>query len=241
MNKGAKLTVTVSVIVPVLNEAEGVVAFLDQFKPLRPLGIEIIVVDGGSVDDTPALAAPMADAVIVAAQGRSRQMNAGAALARGAILLFLHSDTRLPQAQELVAAINRLPANFGWGFFDVALSGKTWWGAVIAFLMNRRSRLTGVATGDQGIFIDASIFRSVGGFADIPLMEDIALSKTLKAKIARPWNPGLKVVTSSRRWRKRGVVKTVLLMWWLRLLYVVGVSPRRLHRLYYGQVPRDKS
>jgi rSAM/selenodomain-associated transferase 2 len=222
-----------SIIVPVLNESAGIAAALDALAPARAAGHEVIVVDGGSIDGTRAAAEPLADRVISAPRGRASQMNAGAALASGDVLLFLHADTRLPpRATEWLAA--RLDASGRtWGRFDVRIDGRHPLLLIIAWLMNARSRLTGIATGDQAIFVRRDAFAALGGFPAIALMEDVAFSAA-----ARRRSPPLclreRVVTSGRRWEAKGVVRTMLLMWWLRLRFFLGASPERLHRSYYG-------
>ena len=219
----------ISIIVPALDEAEGIEACLAPLQALRARGAEVIVVDGGSRDATRALAAPLADAVLESVRGRARQMNEGAALARGEVLLFLHADTLLPEGADhaIARAMKRTP----WGRFDVAITGTDPLLAVVAATMNLRSRLSGIATGDQAIFVRRDEFRAAGGFPEIPLMEDVALCKRLKG-IARPACLRERVVTSGRRWERRGTLRTILLMWRLRLAYALGVDPRRLARRY---------
>lgn len=228
-----------SIIVPVLNEAAGVVATLQALQALRSRGVEIVVVDGGSLDGTLDLARPLADQVLVAPRGRARQMNAGAAVAHGRILLFLHADTRLPEQADLTileAIDDSLERRF-WGRFDVVIEGRSPWLKLVARLMNLRSRLTGIATGDQAIFVARSAFRAAGGFPDIPLMEDIALSKALKrvGRLGHPVCLAARVSTSGRRWEKHGVWRTILFMWWLRLRYFLGADPVRL-AIEYGYI-----
>ncbi|HKH95348.1 MAG TPA: TIGR04283 family arsenosugar biosynthesis glycosyltransferase [Beijerinckiaceae bacterium] len=225
-----------SIVVPVLDEAEGIAAHLSALAPLRANGAEVIVVDGGSTDATCELAEPLADRVVVAPRGRATQMNAGAALASGDVLVFLHADTRLPaQADRLIAAA--LTAARRWGRFDVAIEGRHPLLPLVAGLMNLRSRATGIATGDQAIFVTREAFREVRGYPDIPLMEDIALSCALKRR-SRPACIAQRVTTSGRRWERRGVVRTIATMWRLRLAFFLGASPRRL-ALDYGYRPRD--
>ena len=223
----------VSIVVPVLNEARTIRACLEPLQQWRPSGIEILVVDGGSVDATPVLASALCDRVIHASRGRARQMNAGAEAGAGDLLVFLHADTRLPEELDFRELAARLESGSGWGFFDVRLSGRRWPLRVVEWLMNRRSRLTGIGTGDQVLTITRNRFVPAGGFPDIPLMEDIAMSRTLKRRFGRPVNPGGTVTTSSRRWEERGIMPTVLLMWKLRLLYFLGVSSRKLYGRYY--------
>jgi rSAM/selenodomain-associated transferase 2 len=219
----------VSIVVPTLNE-EGVLA--RTLERARQPGVqEIIVVDGGSSDATCAVAARAADLVLSAPRGRATQMNAGAARARGDILLFLHADTLVPTgfAQAVVAACQQ-PEVVG-GRFDVNLEPSTPLIRLTGALMNRRSRLTHISTGDQTLFIRRDIFEQLGGYADVPLMEDIELSRRMK-RAGRIACLSERVTTSARRWQKNGVVRTILLMWSLRVLYFCGVSPARLHRIY---------
>jgi len=217
-----------SIVVPALNEAAGIAGCLEALAPLRARGHEVIVADGGSADGTADIAAPLADRVIRAPRGRAAQMNAGAALASGDALLFLHADTRLPpEADRLVR--EALGAH-AWGRFDVAIDSDDPRLAVIAFFINRRSRLTGIATGDQAIFVRRADFP---GFPELALMEDVALSRLLRRR-GRPACLRARVRTSGRRWEARGVLRTILLMWRLRLLYRLGVSPERLARRYHG-------
>jgi rSAM/selenodomain-associated transferase 2 len=219
-----------SIVVPVLDEAAGITATLQALAPLRAAGHELIVVDGGSRDDTAARAAPWADRVLQAPRGRARQMNAGAAVAGGEVLLFLHADTKLPpQADEAVA--QALGRGHVWGRFDVRISGRSRWFGPIAALMNLRSRLTGIATGDQAIFVTRAQFQALGGFADQPLMEDIELSRRLRA-VGPPACLRERVLTSGRRWETHGVWRTIVLMWRLRWRYWRGESPEMLARAY---------
>jgi len=228
-----------SIIIPVLNEAATLTAALLALQPLRTAGHEIIVVDGRSHDASLSLAEEWADQVIRSERGRARQMNAGAAIARHEVLLFLHADTQLPpHADQLI--IEGLQKNtrhlYQWGRFDVQLSGKYFLLRVIERSMNWRSRLTGIATGDQAIFIYRDLFQRIGGFPDIPLMEDITLSRTLK-RHGSPLCLQQRVITSSRRWEQRGIVRTLLLMWRLRLAYALGTDPQRLAQLYEHTKP----
>jgi rSAM/selenodomain-associated transferase 2 len=220
-----------SIIMPVLDEGEGIAAALDALADLRALGTEVIVVDGGSRDATIQRARMRADRVISAPRGRALQMNAGAETSAGDVLLFLHADTRLPADAEHIV-LNRLErSGCIWGRFDVKIDGRNPLLAVVAAFMNIRSRLTGIATGDQAIFVRRDAFRAAGGFAAIPLMEDIALSKRLK-RVSPPLCLRECVVTSGRRWENHGVLNTVLLMWRLRLAYFFGADPRALARRY---------
>lgn len=217
-----------SIIVPALDEAAGIQATLQGLAPLRQRGHEVVVVDGGSSDETAALAAPAADRVISASRGRARQMNAGAGVATGEALVFLHADTRLPlEADRLIGqALERR----SWGRFDVRIEGGLAL-ALVAFLMNWRSRLTGIATGDQAIFARRAAFESIGGFPDLPLMEDIEISARLK-KLSAPACIRERAVTSARRWERHGVLRTIFLMWRLRLAYFFGARPDELARRY---------
>ncbi len=221
-----------SIILPTLDEAAGITAALAPLQALRRAGHEVIVADGGSTDGTPALAAPLADRVIAAPRGRARQMNAGAAVATGDALLFLHADTRLPEgAVDVIAeALSRR----AWGRFDVCIAGRPALLGVVAAMMNLRSRLTGIATGDQAIFVSRAAFDTVGGFQDQPLMEDIELSKRLK-RLGQPASLRDKAITSGRRWEHHGVWHTILLMWRLRFDYWRGVPVERLARRYYPE------
>ena len=215
-----------SIIVPVLNEAAGIARCLEALVPLRAGGHEVIVVDGGSEDRTAAIAATLADRVLVAPRGRARQMNAGAAAAGGDALVFLHADTRLPpEADQLIAAALKEGL---WGRFDVRIESAHPLLRVVACAMNLRSRLTGIATGDQAIFVRRTAF---AGFPEIALMEDIAFSKAMKRR-GPPACLRARVTTSGRRWERGGILRTVLLMWRLRLAYFLGASPDELARRY---------
>lgn len=213
-----------SIIIPCLNEAPGIVAALELLQPLRRRGTEVIVADGGSSDASAALAAPLADRVLTAPRGRATQMNAGAAAAQGDVLLFLHADCALPaDADRLI--IERLAASGkSWGRFDLALTGMHPLLRVVACMMNWRSRLTKIATGDQGMFVARELFAAAGRFPAIPLMEDVALSKILKAHGA-PLCLDERIIASGRRWERHGMMRTVLLMWRLRLAYYFGANP----------------
>jgi rSAM/selenodomain-associated transferase 2 len=218
-----------SIIIPAIDEAERLATTLPSLARLRRAGHEIVVVDGGSRDDTRARIGPLVDRVLVAGRGRARQMNAGAAASTGDVLLFLHADSLLPGDTE--AAIAGALGHSCWGRFDVRLWGREWSFRVIEAFMNLRSRLTGIATGDQAIFVEREAFKQVGGYPDIPLMEDVAISRLLKA-IARPACLRQRVVTSARRWRVNGIARTVLLMWRLRLAFALGADPGQLARRY---------
>jgi len=220
-----------SVIMPVLDEGEGIGATLDALANLRSLGTEVIVVDGGSRDATIQRARLRADRVISAPRGRAPQMNAGAAKAAGDVLLFLHADTRLPADADHVVLNGLERSGRAWGRFDVSIDGRAPLLAVVGRLMNLRSRLTGIATGDQAIFVRREAFQTAGGFPELPLMEDIALCKRLK-RVSRPLCLAERVVTSGRRWEKHGVLRTMVLMWRLRLAYLLGADPKELARQY---------
>lgn len=220
-----------SIIVPVLNEAAGVACALHALATLRRRGAEVIVVDGGSEDDTRARATPHADHILTAAPGRAAQMNAGAQAARADVLLFLHADTRLPADADTHIQRALAGSGYEWGRFDVRIAGTSRWLPVIAWLMNRRSAVTGIATGDQAMFTTRHAFDRVGGFPRQALMEDIALSRRLK-RLSRPACLQARVTTSGRRWDGNGALRTVVLMWGLRLAYYGGVSPARLAHWY---------
>jgi len=219
-----------SIVMPVLDEAAGIEAALRPLQALRRRGVELVLVDGGSADDTPGLAAGWVDACLYAPRGRASQMDAGARRARSGILLFLHADTILPEeADSLVRAA--IEAGAQWGRFDVRIAGRPAMLRVVAALMNLRSRLTGIATGDQAIFVTRAAFERIGGFPLQPLMEDIEISRRLKA-IGPPACLRAKVTTSGRRWERRGAWATILLMWRLRWRYWRGESPERLAQAY---------
>jgi rSAM/selenodomain-associated transferase 2 len=221
---------SLAIVIPVLDEAPRIGELLRELQPLRQAGVELVVADGGSRDGTPEIAAAFADAVIDAPRGRARQMNAGAAASRGDILLFLHADTLLPSA-GVAAVMAAIEDGAQWGRFDVRIAGQAPLLRVVARMMNWRSRLTGIATGDQAIFVRREMFERVGGYPELPLMEDIRLSATLK-RLAPPACLREQVTTSGRRWEQRGVLRTILLMWWLRAAFFLGASPTWLARLY---------
>jgi rSAM/selenodomain-associated transferase 2 len=222
---------SLSIIIPVLDEAANIVAGLQTLGPLRARGAEVIVVDGGSTDATVALARPHAEFVITSARGRAPQMNAGAAIARGAVLLFLHADTRLPADADRLVLDGLVRSRRAWGRFDVTIEGTHPLLAVIGAAMNLRSRATGIATGDQAMFVTRAAFDAAGGFPDIALMEDVTLARHLK-RVSRPLCLRARVTTSGRRWEQRGLWRTVFLMWRLRLAYFLGADPTDLARRY---------
>jgi rSAM/selenodomain-associated transferase 2 len=223
-----------SIIMPVLDEGEGIGSALDALAALRALGVEVIVVDGGSRDATIQRARLRADHVVKARRGRALQMNAGAETAAGNVLLFLHADTRLPDAADHLVLDGLARSGRAWGRFDVTIGRSSPMLALVASFMNIRSRLTGIATGDQAIFVQRDVFRAVGGFPAIALMEDVALSKRLK-RVSRPLSLRQRANTSGRRWETQGVLRTVMLMWRLRLAYFFGADPDTLAKRYgYG-------
>lgn len=221
----------VSIIMPTLNEAEGIVLTLQSLQLFRSEGHELIVVDAGSDDNTVALAKPLADQVISSERGRAMQMNAGAKLARGDILLFLHADTTLPENAMTLMCEGLQQTGKCWGRFDLRLSGRQLLLRIVERLINLRSRLTGIASGDQAIFIRRGRFLVIDGFPEIPLMEDISISRTLKF-YSDPLCLKQPVLTSSRRWEQHGIIRTILLMWRLRLSYYLGADPAALAQKY---------
>ncbi len=221
----------ISIIIPSLDEAERIAATLVALQPLRQAGHEVIVVDGGSRDATVSLALPLADRVHLAPRGRATQMNAGARVAHGDVLLFLHADTKLPEgAADAIAGA--LATGRCWGRFDIAISGRSPILPFVATMMNLRTRLTGIATGDMGIFVERSWFDQVGGYPALPLMEDIALSKALNRVAGRPAVLPERVATSGRRWETHGPLRTIVAMWRMRLEYFFGAEPARLAARY---------
>jgi len=229
--------VKISIVMPVLDEARTIVACLTELQGARGRGVELILVDGGSTDATLALARPLADRVLSAPRGRASQMNAGAAAARGNVLWFVHADTQVSEVHEQKIAWATAHAWGGrWGRFDVCIDSTDSRLAMVSRMMNWRSKLSGIATGDQTIFVSRLLFERVGGFPDLPLMEDIALSKRLRCA-SSPACLSPPVLTSARRWEKHGVWRTIGLMWWLRAAYFLGVPPAALARRY-GYLPR---
>lgn len=218
-----------SIIIPCLNEEKGIDLFLSRLQPLRSQ-CELILVDGGSQDLTMTRAKPFVDRIVIAEMGRAEQMNKGADVAQSSVLLFLHADTFLPDdaLAQIQLAIDK---GYQWGRFDVRLLGQHPLLPVISWSMNLRSALTHIVTGDQGLFVDKMLFFKVGQYQKIALMEDIALSKTLKA-IATPYRIRSCIEASARRWLKFGIYKTIALMCWCRLQYFIGVDPSYLSQLY---------
>ena len=226
----ARAALRLSIILPVLDESAAIGATLDALAPLRAAGHEVLVVDGGSQDDTVALCRGAGCQVLGSARGRARQMNAGAARAQGEVLVFLHADTQLPARADMLIGL-ALQQGALWGRFDVRILGPSSLLPVIAALMNLRSRWSGIATGDQAMFVRRDLFQRLGGFADQALMEDIDLSSRLRA-VGRPACLRQPVHTSGRRWQTHGVWRTIWQMWRLRWRYWRGVSPELLAREY---------
>jgi len=220
-----------SVVIPCLNEAGIIVQLLETLQGARADGIELILVDGGSVDNTLTLSAPLVDKLIDSEAGRAQQMNAGAAVATGEILWFLHADSVIGGEFPMQIVTAMVASTRDWGHFNIRLSGRHLLLRVIEFMMNWRSRLSGIVTGDQGMFIRRELFVRLGGFPEIPLMEDIAMSRRLK-RSSRPLVLLQHLITSSRRWEQFGIVPTVLLMWRLRWAYYLGADPERLAQRY---------
>ncbi|MDV6317685.1 TIGR04283 family arsenosugar biosynthesis glycosyltransferase [Chromohalobacter sp. HP20-39] len=223
MAQESPATPWLSVVVPVLNEAETIQACLTALLPLWVCGVEIVVVDGGSDDDTVALARPLANRVLVSERGRARQMNHGGRESRGDCLVFVHADTRLPRRADLLIDW-ALKGPACWGRFDVEIERGFALAGLVGWSMNRRSRLTGITTGDQAIFMTREAFGIVGGFPDQPLMEDIEISRRLR-RLSAPACLAPRVTTSARRWQQQVPLRTIVTMWWLRLRYWCGVSP----------------
>lgn len=218
-----------AIVVPMLDEAATLPALLVHLAGWRARGCEVVLVDGGSRDDSVEMARAAGFRVLIAERGRARQMNAGAQACGRALMLFLHADTRLPEAAD--AVVCAALAVQAWGRFDVHIDGRPRMLRVVAALMNLRSRLSGIATGDQAIFVRRDVFEAVGGFPDQPLMEDIELSCRL-LRVSRPACLRARVRTSGRRWEQRGVWRTIALMWRLRWAYWRGVPAERLAEAY---------
>jgi rSAM/selenodomain-associated transferase 2 len=226
---------TLCIVVPVLDEAPNLASQLGALQPFRRRGARVVVVDGGSGDDSLAIAAEFADFALVSARGRARQMNAGAATCSAELLLFLHADTRLPHDADTLVR-RALQAPHRWGRFDVAIDSPRPVMRLVETLMNLRSRWTGIATGDQAVFVRRDLFDQVGGFPDQPLMEDVALSTRLK-RHGPPACLRERVTTSARRWERQGPWRTILLMWRLRAAYALGVDPAKLATRYGYRPP----
>jgi rSAM/selenodomain-associated transferase 2 len=223
-------SISLSIIIPALNEAANLPLLLAQLAPLRERGAQLIVADGGSDDGAPELLAELAQ-WLPAPRGRARQMNAGAAQASGELLWFVHADSQIPPAADHLIGAALADGQHCWGRFDVAISGRPWMLKVVAQMINWRSRLTGIATGDQGIFVRRSTFEGLGGFADLPLMEDVELTSRLR-KISKPACIRERLTTSGRRWQTRGVWRTIFLMWRLRWAYWRGVPIAQIAEAY---------
>ena len=223
-----------SIVVPTLDEAAGIATFLEALQPLRARGVQLVVADGGSRDGTVAAAAALADRVVCVARGRAAQMNAGAALCDGDVLLFLHADCTLPECADQLILQALAASRRRWGRFDVRLSGAATPLRIVERAMNLRSRLTGICTGDQGIFVQRALFERSGGFPELELMEDIAFSARLR-RWGRPLCLPQVLVASSRRWETNGVWRTIVLMWRLRLAFFFGAEPRQLAKIYHGR------
>ena len=219
----------ISIIIPALNEEKSIKALLQQLQIYRQQGHEVIVVDAGSHDETVSISDSLADKVITSDAGRARQMNKGVTESKNEVLWFLHVDTAIPD--NVIETIQKSLIKYKWGRFNIELSGSHFSFRVIEKMINVRSCFSGIATGDQGIFVKRKIFESIGGYPEIPLMEDVALSKKLK-NISQPICIKETLTTSSRRWEKNGIIKTTLLMWHLRFLYWMGVNPDKLAKLY---------
>lgn len=222
-----------TIVIPVLNEAPTIAPAMAQLLSIAGDQWQVVLVDGGSQDGTMQQVQHLPLLTVSSAAGRAQQMNRGAELAAGELILFLHADTQLPADFSSLLMRDFFNSDHQWGRFDVELDDARWPYRMIGWFINHRSALTGVCTGDQAFFVRRRFFRELGGFADLPLMEDIEFSLR-----ARRWSRPLRVRdtvrTSARRWSRNGVLKTILLMWWLRLAYRLGVSPVTLHRWYYG-------
>lgn len=220
-----------SIIVPLLNERQQLTSLINHAKEWRDKGCEIILVDGGSTDGSLSVLQESGLKTLSAPRGRAHQMNAGAAVAEGDMLLFLHADTRLCEGAHTLVREALARSNSGWGRFDVRIDGDHWLLKIVGGLMNLRSRLTGVATGDQCLFLSATTFQAVGGFPKQPLMEDIEISRRL-LRLSRPICLRRKITTSGRRWLDNGIGRTIWLMWRLRWAYWRGTSAEQLARYY---------
>jgi rSAM/selenodomain-associated transferase 2 len=225
----------ICIVVPVLDEAATLAARLCALESLRQRGVRVVVVDGGSQDETLAIAREHSDLALTAPRGRASQMNAGAAACPAEVVLFLHADTVLPDnADVLVRCATLVP--FAWGRFDVRIDSPRRLLRLVGAMMNLRSRWSGIATGDQALFVRDDLFQRVGGFPDLPLMEDIAICRLLK-RHGRPACLRERVKTSARRWERHGVWRAIFLMWRLRAAYFFGADPNEL-AIQYGYRPR---
>ena len=223
-----------AVVVPVFNEATAVESTLARLSPLRTRGARVIVVDGGSTDATTTLAKPHADQVMESDRGRAQQMNVGAraAIEGGAeVLLFVHADSELPHSADRLIDTALRTSGRVWGRFDVRIDGAPPMLTIVSAMMNWRSRLTGICTGDQAIFVRRSAFEQLSGFAPIALMEDIEFSKRAK-HLSRPVAISARVLTSGRRWQRHGIWRTIVLMWRFRIAYFFGADPQGLAQQY---------
>ncbi len=219
-----------SIVVPTLNESKQIEHCLNGLQLLRQQGHEIIVVDGGSNDNTVSLALPLCDRVIQSKKSRAIQMNSGAAEATGHCILFLHADTTLSSdVVNFFLEVQNIEKK--WGRFDIRLSGRDGLFRIIETCMNIRSRITGIATGDQAVFVGKELFNEINGFPEIALMEDIAISRLL-LKRSKPICFRERVISSSRRWEENGIIKTILKMWAIRFLYFFHVDANRLAKIY---------
>ncbi|MCU7833774.1 MAG: TIGR04283 family arsenosugar biosynthesis glycosyltransferase [gamma proteobacterium symbiont of Taylorina sp.] len=223
----------ISIIIPVYNEADTIEDFLKKLQEFRQYGHEVVLVDGHSQDKTQELARPYVDRLISSAKGRARQMDLGAKMATGQVFLFLHADTQLPDSADLLI-LNSLARGKYWGRFNIRLSGTNLLFRIIEKMMNWRSCLTGIATGDQAIYMSKMLYHDIGGFPQIELMEDIELCTRL-IKWTKPDCLKQSVISSSRRWEKNGILHTVLFMWMMRLQYFFGVSAKQLQKKYYPE------
>lgn len=230
----ASATGNISIIIPVLNEVACLQPALEALQQYRQRGHEIIVVDGGSRDGSVSIARKFADRVVMSGPGRALQMNEGAEFAQHEILLFLHADTALPANADLLIQHALQGPEHMWGRFNLRLSSSRLIFRVIEKSINLRSAISGIATGDQAIFVQRSWFEKVGSYDALPLMEDVALSKKLR-RHSRPRRITVPVQSSSRKWEKGGIAHTIVLMWLLRTAYFFGVPPARLAARYYSQ------
>lgn len=224
---------SISIIIPVLNEQENIRSLLKLLQSARSYGAELVVVDGGSTDSSCEYAESLCDHLVHSGRGRARQMNAGAKIANGTVLWFLHADS-IP-SDEIIERLMKVCAGGKsvWGRFNISMTGSHLLLKIVALMMNIRSRVTGIATGDQGIFMHRNLFEEVNGFPDLPLMEDITICSELK-KSKMPLCCTEKLVTSSRRWEEKGILRTIVLMWWIRFAYAMGRDPEKLHQQYYN-------